>query len=123
MQLDVFSAVGGAAFFERLAARFYEGVAEDPVLRAVYPAESLADAEHWLALFLIQYWGGPAVYSAERGHPRLRQRHMPFTIGPGERDAWLQHMKAAVRASGADDAIQARLIEYFEQAAHHMVNR
>ena len=123
MQIDVFRAVGGAPFFERLVATFYAAVAEDPVLRPVYPEDRLDDAEHWLTLFLIQYWGGPGTYSEERGHPRLRMRHAPFVIGQAERDAWMRHMTDAVRSSGADEAVQARLLEYFERAADHMVNQ
>jgi hemoglobin len=97
-------------------------VRADPVLRPVYPPDRLAEAEHWLTLFLIQYWGGPPAYSERRGHPRLRMRHAPFTIGPTERDAWLTHMTDAVRAEPVDPAIEARLLEYFEAAAAHMVN-
>jgi hemoglobin len=122
VQIDVFRAVGGAPYFERLVARFYAAVAVDPVLRPVYPPDRLEEAEHWLGLFLIQYWGGPTSYSEERGHPRLRMRHAPFAIGEAERDAWLRHMTDAVRAERVDPAIEARLLEYFDAAAAHMVN-
>jgi hemoglobin len=122
VQLDVYRAVGGQAFFDDLVARFYEGVAADPVLRPLYP-DDLGPSQRHLALFLAQYWGGGTVYTAERGNPMLRARHLPFAIGTRERDAWLRHMTAAVRESGCDPAIEARFLEYFTAAATHMVNQ
>jgi hemoglobin len=73
-------------------------------------------------LFLAQYWGGPAGYSAERGHPRLRLRHLPFRIGQAERQAWLGHMRAAVAASDASPADKRALLDYFDTAATSLVN-
>lgn len=61
--------VGGEETFRRLVHRFYEGVAEDPILKPMYPEEDLGPAEERLTLFLIQYWGGPTTYSDNRGHP------------------------------------------------------
>ena len=123
---SVYEAVGGQPFFDDLVARFYRGVAEDPVLRPLYPEEDLAGAERRLALFLGQYWGGPTVYSDERGHPRLRLRHMPFAVGEAERDAWLGHMRLALRgasaARGVHPDLEARMADYFAMAAQAMVN-
>jgi hemoglobin len=113
--------VGGDGFFVALVDRFYEGVAGDPVLRPLYPAD-LTEPKAHLASFLVQYWGGPAHYSEERGHPRLRMRHAPFVIGELERDAWLRHMKAAVEASGAGELLENELLAYFEMAARSLVN-
>ena len=70
--LSLFERVGGSAYFEALVDRFYDGVATDPVLRPLYPEGDLSDERRWLALFLVQYWGGPGTYSSLRGHPRLR---------------------------------------------------
>ena len=81
--------VGGEPTFRKLVTEFYAGVAEDPLLRPLYPEEDLGPAAERLTLFLIQYWGGPNTYSQQRGHPRLRMRHAPFRIGAVERDAWL----------------------------------
>jgi hemoglobin len=97
----LFDAAGGMPFFESLIGRFYDGVATDPILARVYPAGDLDGARHRLTLFFAQYWGGPRSYDAERGHPRLRMRHMPFAIGPVERDAWLRLMGDAIDASAA----------------------
>jgi hemoglobin len=114
--------VGGEPFFQALVGRFYEAVERDPVLRPLYP-RNLEPGKANLAAFLAQYWGGPAHYSARRGHPRLRVRHARFAIGRSQRDAWLRHMTDAVHASAAspDDAVA--LIAYFESAAAMLVNR
>jgi hemoglobin len=122
IERTVYEVVGGMPFFEGLVGRFYEGVAADAVLRPLYP-EVLGPSIRHLTLFLAQYWGGPTTYDDERGHPRLRMRHAPFAIGPGERDRWLVHMRAAVEAM--DPPVEARgaLLEYFEMAAEAMRNR
>ena len=119
----VYQRAGGTAFFEALVARFYAGVASDPILRPIYPEPDLTGAERRLRLFLIQYWGGPTTYDDERGHPRLRMRHVPFAIGPVERDRWLVHMRAAVAALEPAPDIAAELERYFAMAAESMRNR
>jgi hemoglobin len=123
MEISLYSRAGGMPFFERLVDRFYEGVREDTVLRPLYPEEDLAPAARRLTLFLVQYWGGPGTYTEERGHPRLRMRHVPFPIGGDERDRWLTHMRAAVEESGADAATAGELVRYFEMAAEAMRNQ
>jgi hemoglobin len=118
----LYDAAGGMAFFKALVGRFYDSVAVDPVLRAVYP-EDLAGARHRLTLFLAQYWGGPTTYDEERGHPRLRMRHHPFAIGPAERDAWLRLMREAIAWTDPPPEVAARLHAYFDTAAEAMRNR
>jgi hemoglobin len=118
----LFDAAGGMPFFEGLVARFYEGVASDPVLRPLYPVDLEPSTRH-LTLFLAQYWGGPTTYDAERGHPRLRMRHAPFAIGPVERDRWLLKMRGAVAAMAPPEPIARALLDYFEMAAEAMRNR
>ena len=122
-EVPLYEAAGGMPFFEALVDRFYEGVAADPSLRPIYPEPDLAGARHRLTLFLVQYWGGPRTYDAERGHPRLRMRHAPFAIGPAERDAWLGHMRAAIATMSPPPEVAARLHAYFEMAAEAMRNR
>jgi hemoglobin len=121
----LYERVGGEAFFVDLVDRFYLGVAGDPLLRPLYP-DDLQDSSRHLALFLMQYWGGPGTYGEERGHPRLRMRHVPFVIGPAERDAWLRHMLAAVFELEAATRITAadalELRDYLEMAANSLVN-
>lgn len=111
------------AFFERLIGRFYEGVASDPELRALYPEEDLAPAARRLTLFLAQYWGGPRTYEEERGHPRLRMRHVPFAIDADQRDRWMRHMRAAMASLAPPDDVAAELDRYFLMAAESMRNR
>ncbi len=121
-EVSFFEAVGGEPTFRRLVDAFYEGVAKDPLLRPMYPEEDLGPAAERLTLFLMQYWGGPNTYSAQRGHPRLRMRHAPFTVGPAERDAWLLHMRTAVDSLHLPEPHHSALWEYMERAAHFMVN-
>jgi hemoglobin len=117
-----YAAVGGRATFERLVRRFYAGVASDPALLALYPEEDLEPAIERLTGFLEQYWGGPTTYSEQRGHPRLRMRHMPFKVNPAQRDRWLTHMRAAVDELDLPPLYEAELWGYLERAAHAMVN-
>jgi hemoglobin len=119
----LYDAAGGMPFFEALVDRFYAGVAEDPILRPIYPEEDLAGAQHRLTLFLAQYWGGPSTYDEERGHPRLRMRHAPFAIGPVERDAWLARMRDAIAWSDPPPSVAERLHRYIDMAAEAMRNR
>ncbi|SCF41237.1 hemoglobin [Micromonospora matsumotoense] len=118
----LFEAVGGEPTFRRLVDRFYAGIATDPLLRPMYPEDDLGPAAERMTLFLMQYWGGPNTYSAQRGHPRLRMRHAPFRIGPAERDAWLRHMRRAVDDLALPPEIDAALWDYLERAAYFMVN-
>ena len=120
---SVYELAGGEPVFRLLVQRFYARVATDPVLRAVYPEEDLTAATERLTLFLVQYWGGPATYSEQRGHPRLRMRHQPFAIGQAERDAWLGHMTASVESLDLAPAVRKALLDYFETASTAMINR
>jgi hemoglobin len=121
-ETSVYALVGGDDWFVALVDRFYDGVAADARLRPLYPDDLTGSRAH-LAGFLIQYWGGPTDYSDVRGHPRLRMRHAPFSIGEVERDAWLEHMGAAVRAGGLDPDLEAQMLDYFAMAAAALVNR
>ena len=115
----------GDDFFADLVARFYAGVAGDPVLRPLYP-DDLGDSIRHLTGFLIQYWGGSTAYSDERGHPRLRMRHAPFAIGPAERDAWFRHMVAALNELVVErdvpHEVERAMREYFTMSAEAMRN-
>ncbi|MGW0430976.1 globin [Micromonospora sp. NPDC003197] len=117
-----FEAVGGEPTFRKLVDEFYAGVATDPVLRPMYPEDDLGPASDRMRLFLMQYWGGPNTYSAQRGHPRLRMRHAPFRVGTVERDAWLRQMRRAVDSLDLPEEYDHMLWDYLERAAHFMVN-
>jgi len=118
----VYAAIGGDETFRRLVERFYAGVAEDPILRPLYPEQDLGPAAERLRMFLIQYWGGPTTYSEQRGHPRLRMRHVPFTIGTAQRDAWLRHMREALDSLGLPPAYEQLLWQYLTSAAESLRN-
>ncbi|WP_419923507.1 globin [Candidatus Poriferisodalis sp.] len=124
----VFAAVGGQGFFDALVDRFYDAVEADELLRPMYPPD-MGPSRHRLAGFLAQYWGGPADYSAERGHPRLRMRHMPFAIGQAERDTWMRHMLASLEAAELPDGsklpadIASAMFSHFDNAATHLINK
>jgi hemoglobin len=113
---------GGEEFFTRLVGAFYARVATDPILRPMYPDADLAPAERRLRLFLMQYWGGPQTYSEERGHPKLRMRHMDFRIDGEARDRWLSLMHDAMVEQGLPAEQETRLWTYLVSAAFGMQN-
>ena len=118
---DLYDRIGEQGFAQ-LARVFYEGVAQDELLKPMYPEEDLGPAERRLKMFLEQYWGGPDTYQQERGHPRLRMRHAPYKIGPKAREAWLSHMRKAVDSLDLNSLDEAQLWDYLERAAHAMLN-
>lgn len=117
-----YAAIGGHATFKLLVDVFYEGVADDELLRPMYPEQDLGPAKERLTMFLEQYWGGPTTYSERRGHPRLRMRHAAFPVTPRARDAWLAHMRTAVESLRLAPLHEAQLWDYLERAAHSLVN-
>ncbi|MBV9848242.1 MAG: globin [Armatimonadetes bacterium] len=117
----IYDAVGGDRPFYDLVDAFYQSVETDAVLRPLYPTDLTQPKEH-LALFLIQRFGGHTAYSDRRGHPRLRMRHVPFRIGPAERDAWLRCMFAALDATPALGPFRDSLRRYFAESAEFLVN-
>ena len=123
-EVALYEAVGGMAFFESLVDRFYQRVAGDAELLRLYPhPDDLGPARRRLTLFLAQYWGGPATYSAERGDPRLRMRHFSFAIGGAERDRWLEHMRAAVAELDTPARGRSCIAGDFDMGAEAVRNR
>ena len=119
---NYYELLGGEPTFRLLVDEFYAGVAGDPLLRPMYPEGDLAPAADRLRLFLIQYWGGPTTYSQERGHPRLRIRHAPFTVDTAALNGWLRHMRHAVDTLELAPDLDKMLWDYLERAAFFMVN-
>lgn len=117
----IYSQVNGAEPFHSLVDEFYSNVEKDPVLRQLYP-EDLSEPKRKLALFLIQRMGGPQTYSQERGHPRMRQRHMPFKISLVERDAWLSAMFLALDKVQEFANHKDVLHQYFAEFATFLMN-
>jgi hemoglobin len=121
-QQSLYDLVGGEATFRRLVDVFYAKVEADPVLRPLFPAD-LEVGKRAQFLFLSQFFGGPATYAEERGHPRLRMRHDPFAIDQQARDHWLRHMIDAVDSVGVEEPMRSMMTDYFERASTHMINK
>jgi hemoglobin len=100
---------------------FYEEVSQNSELRRLYP-EDLEPAERRLFLFLLQVFGGPQTYSEERGHPRLRMRHLDWKIDPNMRNHWLNAMLAALDKLDPDQNAKELMAGYFIKVANHMIN-
>jgi hemoglobin len=118
----IYRSIGSNEPYYRLVEEFYKGVENDPVLRPLYP-EDLSDAKRHLALFLIQRTGGESTYSQQRGHPRMRQRHMPFSIGLIERNAWLVNMDAALSKVDEFACHRQVLSDFFASFATFLINK
>jgi hemoglobin len=123
MQIDhVYDAVGESGF-ERLVAEFYRQVPGDDILGPMYPADDLEGAELRLRDFLVGRCGGPQRYMEQRGHPRLRMRHMPFAIDDSARRRWLVLMDVALERSALPAPAASALRDFFDGVAAMMVNR
>jgi hemoglobin len=118
----IYDQIGGEPTLRRLVDAFYTRVAADPLLRPMF-SDDLDESKRRQFLFLVQFFGGPQTYSAERGHPRMKMRHSPFTIGPAERDAWLEHMLASIDEISIEEPMRTLMRDYFTRTAEHMVNR
>ena len=117
--------IGGESVVRALVDRFYDLMDLEPgyaALRAAHGTE-LSGARQKLFMFLTGWLGGPPLYTQEHGHPRLRMRHMPFSIGVLERDQWVACMDQAMGEVGIDSALRARLKASFMQTADWMRNR
>jgi hemoglobin len=113
----------GEEGFARLVHAFYAQVPSDSILGPMYPAQDLAGAEERLRDFLIGRFGGPPRYIEQRGHPRLRMRHMPFAIDRAARDRWVQLMDKALDESAIDPDARELLREFLHGMATFMINR
>ena len=119
-----FAWIGGESQVHALVDRFYDLMDLEPgyaALRAAHGTE-LANAREKLKMFLTGWMGGPQRYTEQFGHPRLRMRHMPFSIGIAERDQWVACMDQAMQETAIDDALRTRLKESFMQTADWMRN-
>lgn len=118
-----FLALGGEEPIRAIVERFYDNVANDaPVLRALLPANDSVSRQK-LYEYLVEWTGGPDIYSSHRGHPRMRMRHMPFAIGHVEVASWLECMGAALDDIGVRGQIRDFLDDRFTALAYHMQNQ
>lgn len=120
--LSYYDEIGGEPTIRAIVDRFYAGVAEDPLLRPMYPEADLGPAADRFSLFLMQYWGGPTTYSERRGHPRLRMRHAPYAVTPRAAERWLVHFRAGLDEAELTPEQHARFWDYVTHAAQFMIN-
>lgn len=119
---SVYELLGGEEPLRQIVDAFYDKVEADAVLRPMYPAD-LTESKRRLFLFLLQFFGGPARYSEERGHPRLRMRHFPFAIDRRARDHWFDHMCATIDETGIEEPARSMMRDYFERSSAFLINR
>jgi hemoglobin len=119
---EVYARVGEDGF-ARLVHGFYRQVPGDPVLGPMYPAEDLAGAEARLRDFLVGRFGGPPRYVEQRGHPRLRMRHMPFAIDAEARARWVALMNQSLDEAALPEDVTRLLREFFDATATFLRNR
>ncbi len=124
-ELSPYGRLGGAAAVRKLVDRFYDlmdSLPEAAQIRGLHP-EDLGGSRDKLFKFLSGWLGGPPLYEAEYGHPRLRARHLPFPIGEVERDAWLRCMEQALAETEMEELLRNHLLQSLRNTADHMRNR
>lgn len=120
---DIYSVIGDDGF-TRLVAAFYRRVPHDDILGPMYAEDDdLRGAEQRLRDFLIYRFGGPPRYIEERGHPRLRMRHVRFPVGQAARDRWMELMSAALDEAAFPPEVDAQLRAFFDSTATFLMNR
>ena len=123
--ISMFERIGGAVTIDRLVESFYrqmDTLPEAGIIRAMHPSD-LGSVKQVLKRYLSEWMGGPKLYSPEKGHPRLRQRHLGFSIGDAERDAWLKCRRGALQEIVADDAARGELDLALSKLADWMRNQ
>jgi|SRR5690625_139202 len=117
----IYEAIGGAETIDRLVSAFYKRVGKHPKLTPIFP-EDLTETARKQRLFLTQFFGGPKLFSEERGHPMMRRRHLPFEITPTRRDAWLECMNEALAEANIEEPMRTAIFEKLTMTANHMMN-
>jgi hemoglobin len=121
-EYDIYALIGEEGF-ERLVGAFYRQVPHDGVLGPMYAGRNLAEAEQHLRDFLVVRFGGPSRYLEQRGHPRLRMRHVGFRIDQNARDRWVQLMGSAFQEAQLPEEAERVLRAFFESTATFLINR
>lgn len=117
----VYEAIGEFDAIDRLVTAFYKRVGKHPKLVPIFPAD-LTETARKQRLFLTQFFGGPRLYSEERGNPMMRRRHLPFEITPTRKDAWLECMNKALQEAEIEEPYRTAIFEKLTMTAHHMMN-
>lgn len=124
-EISNFDRIGGLAVIDRLVEVFYDRMDRLPeaaVIRTMH-APDLGGTRNILKRYLTEWLGGPKLYSVEKGHPRLRQRHLGFSIGNAERDAWLLCMRGALDEAVEDEVARAEIYAAMAKLADWMRNQ
>ncbi|WP_028782072.1 globin [Thalassobacillus devorans] len=117
----IYEAIGGQQAVFKLVDAFYARVGSHPDLIPIFP-DDLTETARKQKQFLTQFFGGPALYTEEHGHPMLRARHLPFPITPARRDAWLDCMAAALKEANIEEPYRTAIFERLTMTANHMMN-
>ena len=117
----IYEAIGGMETIDKIVTNFYKRVGKHPDLIPIFP-DDLTETARKQRLFLTQFFGGPRLYEAERGHPMMRRRHLPFPITPTRRDAWLSCMNEALNEAEIEEAYRTVIFEKLTLTANHMMN-
>tara|TARA_B100000676_G_C17976029_1_gene786169 strand:+ start:887 stop:1315 length:429 start_codon:yes stop_codon:yes gene_type:complete len=121
---NIYQLIGGADVIKKLVDNFYDEMDRCENVRAIrrlHPKD-LKDSKLKLFLFLSGWFGGPDLYVEKYGHPRLKRRHMPFSIGTEEANQWIYCMEKAVKELNIDNILQDHLMDIFKRMANHLVN-
>lgn len=125
VKVSMFERIGGVVTIDRLVEAFYarmETLAEAKTIRAMHPSD-LGSTKQVFKRYLTEWTGGPKLYSVEKGHPRLRQRHLGFAIGEAERDAWLKCMGGALDETVTDGDAKLEIYDALAKLANWMRNQ
>lgn len=124
-EISMFERIGGAVTIDRLVEAFYRRMDTLPEARTIrgMHADDLGQTKIVLKRYFCEWMGGPKLYSAEKGHPRLRQRHMGFKIGEPERDAWLLCMSGALEETVSDMDARREIYALLAKLANWMRNQ
>lgn len=119
--MELYEYIGGAATVRSIVNAFYPKVLSHPLLKPIFPDDinSLIEKQY---LFLTQFFGGPALYTQQHGHPMMRARHLPFPITPQRAEAWLDCMQRALDEVIPSEEIRSVIIERLKGPAHFFVN-
>lgn len=117
----VFEAIGGFDSIDRLVTAFYKRVGVHPKLTPIFP-EDLTETARKQRLFLTQFFGGPPIYTEDRGQPMMRRRHLPFPITPERRNAWLECMEGALQEAEIEEPYRTAMFDKLTMTANHMMN-
>ncbi len=121
-EADIYSKIGKEGF-TAITAEFYKLMKEDDLIGPMYPDDDWEGAEERLRDFLLFRFGADPTYTIKRGHPRLRMRHAPYSIGEAERDRWMEIMDEAMRRSDTPQEVQVALHRFFANVADFMRNQ